>query len=233
MPVPKEFRKEFCTVNNRSCFADKKNQQSIAIANEWFKPFKNIPKSRRGKNGTSFEDATRKFLERKLRPSGQLRVLDSGVTADRLVKFANFEHLAPFNSNPGGTMYTIPKQWPSPDVGVTLDWSEVTLLHAAVECKRTLRSDRAANAMTGALFLQQTCSGRAPHFAVVTAEPLPTRLASTCQSAGFVDHCFHIDLKGLTRAVHKVGTQNQRETLDDLIDRRRLLDIEELPKILQ
>lgn len=234
MPAPRQFRNQFYFVKSIPSFADKDSKQSVAIAAEWFRALgisntSTTPTST--SSGADFEHATRDFLVNHL--AGRISVLAKQVGHKALINLANFSHLKGASSNVGGVAYASPKMWPRLDIGVTLDCSKVTLLHAAVECKRTLRSDRAANAVTGALFLQSNCSGRAPHFAVVTGEPLPTRLASACQTTGFVDHCFHIDLEGLKTAVHKVGTPDQKKTFNDLVTRRRLLDITELPTILQ
>lgn len=52
------------------------------------------------------------------------------------------------------------------------------LLHASVSAKYTMRSDRAQNSRTEALNLIRNRKGHLPHIVVVTAEPMPNRLAS-------------------------------------------------------
>lgn len=52
------------------------------------------------------------------------------------------------------------------------------ILHASVSCKWTLRSDRAQNARSEGLNLVRNRKGRLPQIAVITGEPMPSRLAS-------------------------------------------------------
>lgn len=51
------------------------------------------------------------------------------------------------------------------------------LLHGSISCKWTIRSDRVQNARSEALNLTRNRKGRLPHIAVITAEPMPSRLA--------------------------------------------------------
>lgn len=78
------------------------------------------------------------------------------------------------------------------------------LLHASVSCKLTLRSDRAQNARTESLNLIRTRKGRAPHIAFVTAEPLPSRLASLALGTGDIDCIYHAGLYELLEAMEEV-----------------------------
>ena len=108
------------------------------------------------------------------------------------------------------------------------------LLHASVSCKWTLRSDRAQNARTEALNLIRNRKGRLPAIAVVTAEPLPSRLASLADGTGDIDRVYHVALNELRDAV-AVGVKanariaEQQTTLDRMIAGRRLADISDLP----
>jgi hypothetical protein len=52
------------------------------------------------------------------------------------------------------------------------------ILHASISCKWTMRSDRAQNIRTEGLNLIRNRKGHTPHIVAVTAEPLPSRLAS-------------------------------------------------------
>jgi hypothetical protein len=61
---------------------------------------------------------------------------------------------------------------------------ENPIVHAAVSAKWTLRSDRAQNVRTEAFTLQRHRRGRTPHLVAVTADPLPTRLASVALGKG-------------------------------------------------
>lgn len=65
------------------------------------------------------------------------------------------------------------------------------LLHASVSCKWTLRSDRAQNARSEALNLIRNRKGRVPHIVAVTAEPLPSRIASLALGTSDLDCVYH------------------------------------------
>lgn len=107
------------------------------------------------------------------------------------------------------------------------------LLHASVSCKWTLRSDRAQNARTEALNLLRNRKGRAPAIVLVTAEPLPTRLASLAYGTGDVDRIYHFALNELVAAVDNLtrlggGNGMQETALRRMIDGLRLADISDL-----
>ena len=57
-------------------------------------------------------------------------------------------------------------------------------LHASISCKWTIRSDRSQNTRTEALNLIRNRKGPLPHIVAVTAEPLPTRIASLALGTG-------------------------------------------------
>lgn len=65
------------------------------------------------------------------------------------------------------------------------------LLHASVSAKFTMRSDRAQNSRTEALNLIRNRKGHLPHIVVVTAEPMPNRLASLALGTGDIDCVYH------------------------------------------
>lgn len=100
------------------------------------------------------------------------------------------------------------------------------LLHASISCKWTLRSDRSQNARTEALNLIRNRKGRVPHAVVVTAEPLPSRLASIALGTGDLDCVYHFALPELLEACEK---ENDVDALKVLIDGKRLRDISDLP----
>ena len=102
-------------------------------------------------------------------------------------------------------------------------------LHATVSCKWTLRSDRAQNARTEALNLIRNRKGKTPHITVMTFEPMPTRLQSIALGTGDIDCVYHGALPELQEAVAKSNRPDQVETLNLLIDGRRLRDISDLP----
>ena len=103
------------------------------------------------------------------------------------------------------------------------------LLHASVSAKYTMRSDRAQNSRTEALNLIRNRKGHLPHIVVVTAEPMPNRLASLALGTGDTDCVYHFALYELIRAVKEVGSEDAAETLETLVQGKRLKDISDLP----
>ena len=103
------------------------------------------------------------------------------------------------------------------------------LLHASVSAKFTMRSDRAQNSRTEALNLIRNRKGHLPHIVVITAEPMPNRLASLALGTGDIDCVYHFALYELIRAVREVGSEDAQETLDTLVNGKRLKDISDLP----
>ncbi len=103
------------------------------------------------------------------------------------------------------------------------------LLHASVSAKYTMRSDRAQNSRTEALNLIRNRKGHLPHIVVVTAELMPNRLASLALGTGDIDCVYHFALYELLRAVKEAGSEDAVETLDTLVQGKRLKDISDLP----
>jgi hypothetical protein len=68
--------------------------------------------------------------------------------------------------------------------------------------------------------------GHTPHIVAVTAEPLPTRIASLALGTGDLDCVYHIALHELEIAV--MSNKDQHEMLRSLIDGKRLRDIIDL-----
>jgi len=124
-----------------------------------------------------------------------------------------------------GTDYVIR---PDVTVGLDLGRAEPPYLHAAIPCKWTLRSDRAQNVRHEAVILIRHRRGRLPHIAPVTAEPLPTRLASLARGTAEVDAVYHVALDELRTACEAVGNRKQLEVLNELTTHNRLLDLSEL-----
>lgn len=106
---------------------------------------------------------------------------------------------------------------------------DLPILHAVVSCKWTLRSDRAQNARSEALNLIRNRKGRLPHIVVVTAEPTPSRLASLALGTGDIDCVYHIALPELQQAMKEHGNDDNVESLNTMIEGRRLKDISDLP----
>lgn len=103
------------------------------------------------------------------------------------------------------------------------------ILHASISCKWTFRSDRAQNSRSEALNLIRNRKGHLPHVVVVTAEPLPSRLASLCFGTGDIDCVYHVFLDELQAATNAVGDDSARDLLAQMIEGKRLKDISDLP----
>ena len=103
------------------------------------------------------------------------------------------------------------------------------LLHASISCKWTIRSDRVPNARTEALNLIRNRKGRLPHISVVTAEPLPTRLAAIALGTGDVDCVYHFALPEMRAAIEEIDNEDQMDMLNIMIQGKRLRDISDLP----
>ncbi len=104
-----------------------------------------------------------------------------------------------------------------------------SLLHASISCKLTLRSDRSQNARTEALNLIRNRKGHTPHIVVVTAEPMPTRIASLALGTGDIDCVYHFALPELMDAARDVESEAALDALEIMIDGDRLRDIADLP----
>lgn len=103
------------------------------------------------------------------------------------------------------------------------------ILHASISMKWTMRSDRAQNTRTEALNLVRHRKGNAPHIVVVTLEPLPLRLASIAMGTGDIDCTYHAALHELLAGAAEADRKDQLESLQTLVEGRRLRDISDLP----
>ncbi len=103
------------------------------------------------------------------------------------------------------------------------------LLHASISCKLTLRSDRSQNARTEGLNLIRNRKGHTPHIAVVTAEPMPTRISSLALGTGDIDCVYHFALSELVSAANDLKNEAVIELLEMMIEGKRLRDISDLP----
>ena len=107
--------------------------------------------------------------------------------------------------------------------------NEMPILHASVSAKWTIRSDRAQNSRTEALNLIRNRKGSLPHIVVVTAEPLPSRIASLALGTGDIDCVYHFALYELKRTLEAIEADDALDMLNMLIDGSRLKDISDLP----
>lgn len=150
-----------------------------------------------------------------------------GITA-----YAQYQHLTSLThaiaGDPNlrvtlGTDYLI-----TPDVTVGLHGTPTPTphpwLHAAVACKWTIRSDRVQNIRHENSNMIKHRRGRLPHLVTVTAEPLPSRLASIARGTGEVDATYHIAFPELNRAVHEHGGAGQRDEWAEVTGQGRLRD---------
>lgn len=108
------------------------------------------------------------------------------------------------------------------------------ILHASISCKWTMRSDRAQNARSEALNLIRNRKGRLPHVAVVTAEPLPGRIASLALGTGDIDCVYHFALPELQETLGELAAANSAhehaaDQLKIMVEGNRLRDIADLP----
>lgn len=103
------------------------------------------------------------------------------------------------------------------------------ILHASVSSKWTMRSDRAQNSRTEALNLIRNRKGHLPHIVDITAEPLPSRLASLALGTGDIDCVYHSFLYELIEVVNEIGSPDSIELLNVMVQGKRLKDITDLP----
>lgn len=105
-------------------------------------------------------------------------------------------------------------------------------LHAAISCKWTIRSDRVQNIRHEYLQMIRHRRGRQPHLVTVTAEPLPSRLASIARGTGEVDAVYHIAYDALAASVAENGNAQQRSAWNEVTGQRRLLSYDLLVETL-
>lgn len=103
------------------------------------------------------------------------------------------------------------------------------ILHSSISCKWTIRSDRSQNTRTEALNLIRNRKGNLPHIVAVTAEPLPTRIATLALGTGDLDCVYHFALYELQKAIVDTNKHDQLDLLQTMIEGRRLRDISDLP----
>jgi NgoMIV restriction enzyme len=130
-----------------------------------------------------------------------------------------------------GTDYLI-----RPDVTVALrnvgTASGLPPLHAALSCKWTIRSDRVQNIRHECLQMIRHRRGRQPHLVTVTAEPLPSRLASIARGTGEVDGVYHVAYDALAASVAAHANQDQADAWREVVGQRRVLSYEQLTSTL-
>ncbi|TDP41827.1 NgoMIV restriction enzyme [Nocardia ignorata] len=153
-----------------------------------------------------------------------------------IVNYAQYQHLAAVDlaiaADPNlrvtlGTDYLI-----KPDVLVGLLDTPTTSahpwLHAALACKWTIRSDRVQNIRHENGNMIRHRRGRLPHLVTITAEPLPTRLASIARGTGEVDATYHLAYSAMANAVEAAGSIEQKDAWAEVTGQGRLLDYAKL-----
>jgi hypothetical protein len=103
------------------------------------------------------------------------------------------------------------------------------ILRAGISCNWKLGTNGAHHPPTEALNLIRNRKGHVPHIAVVTAEPLPMRIASIALGTGDLDCVYHFALPEMQAAIEEIDNQDQKDMLETLIQGRRLRDISDLP----
>ena len=151
-----------------------------------------------------------------------------------ITRFDQYAHLSQVDelvrANPElritiGTDYLI-----KPDVTVALGnlstASGLPPLHAAISCKWTIRSDRVQNIRHECLQMIRHRRGRQPHLVTVTAEPLPSRLASIARGTGEVDAVYHVAYDAMDASVARNANADQQDAWREVVGQRRLLSYE-------
>jgi hypothetical protein len=105
-------------------------------------------------------------------------------------------------------------------------------LHAAISCKWTIRSDRVQNIRHECLQMIRHRRGRQPHLVTVTAEPLPSRLASIARGTGEVDAVYHIAYEAMAASVAATANAEQADAWREVTGQRRVLSYEFLTATL-
>jgi hypothetical protein len=221
------------TANGKPNTADGDSAQSVAIAGAILDKLgitTEAPGSQQA--GTALEDGVCDFL------ADELPCLDPDhpwvvERGGQISRFRQYSHLARLDllveANEElrveiGQDYMI-----SPDVTVSFSIGDgPSILHAAVSCKFSIRSDRVQNIRHESVAMIRHRRGRQPHIVTVTSEPLPSRLAAICRGTGEVDAVYHVCLPELQAAVEDIGNVQQKRDLMESVDQGRLYDILQL-----
>src|SRR6202035_2981418 len=94
---------------------------------------------------------------------------------------------------------------------------------AAFSCKWTIRSDRVQTIRHECLQMIRHRRGRQPHLVTVTAEPLPTRLASIARGTGEVDAVYHIAYDAMAASVAGLANSEQADAWHEVTGQRRVM----------
>jgi hypothetical protein len=180
--------------------------------------------------GALLEEAVRVDLEREL----VVRDNSRRWTARRgapVTDYSQYVHLLRLNQlvvdNPTLSVTIGQDYLIKPDVLIGLEdvptVNGLPLLHAAVSCKWTIRSDRVQNIRHENNQMVRHRRGRQPHLVAVTAEPLPSRLAAIARGTGEVDAVYHVAYDELDSAVQASNNVRQQAAWGEITGQARLL----------
>lgn len=224
--------------------ADSDNQPSIAIATEMLlqmgatEPSKHIAPN--AASGRLLELAVAKSLEIDLPKLDNFRNWSVNSDSSKIWEFVQYEHLKAIDQivlNNANLKVTLGMDYQIiPDVTVALpprNEGESEFLHGAVSCKWTIRSDRVQNIRHENLQMIRHRRERLPHLVTVTAEPLPTRLASIARGTGEVDAVYHIAFDVLDAAMRNVDvSRTQKDAWLEVTEQGRVRPYSDLSKTL-
>jgi hypothetical protein len=213
--------------------ADGSSAQSVAIANRVLELLGISGEAPGGQTaGTALEVGVQQFLAVDLpqRQPNRSWVVRKGGAISEFEQYAHLARLDALISEHADLRVEIGQDYLiSPDVTVSFDAGfPRPLLHAAVSCKFSIRSDRVQNIRHEGVAMIRHRRGRQPHIVTVTSEPLPSRLAAICRGTGEVDAVYHVCLPELEQAVADVGNDDQRDDLSESVKQGRLYDIRTL-----
>lgn len=240
MPALPFVRDLFGYRNGVPNIADKDSRSSIEIARRMFEILgvsgETTLTGQRA--GSLLEECVRTQLSEELprqEPSRQWR-FRRGVP---IHEYAQYEHLARLQAlidedSTGTLSVEIGRDYEvRPDVVVGVHpLMKTPVLHAAVSCKFTIRSDRVQNIRHEAVILTRHRRGRQPHIVAVTCEPLPSRLAAIARGTGEIDAVYHVALDELVAATASVGNTEQVSILNEIVGQGRLFDLSSLSAVL-
>lgn len=71
--------------------------------------------------------------------------------------------------------------------------------------------------------------GHTPHIVIITAEPYPQRISSVALGTGDIDCVYHFALRELMATAEKLKNETISDTIETLVNGKRLRDISDLP----
>jgi len=107
--------------------------------------------------------------------------------------------------------------------------TSLPILHASISCKLTLRKNVSENMRAWGLNLIRNRKGHTPHIAMVTAEPMPTRISSLALGTGDIDCVYHFALTELLETAAAMQNEAVNDLLTIMVEGGRLRDIADLP----